>query len=144
MLASQTVPVETFWTYVKKSNQDKIMIDRDRAMEYVRRNCVNARVFKLFMLGASIAFNQVRREDQEVLSFYADFHLDEKYNCCEKEIQHVVMKVEIKRENPTKRTVRPASHFYEFSLVVSLDGQIVDVDFTRLANQIQRNMRVLV
>lgn len=142
MLASPALPVENFWTYVKKSNHDKIMIDRDRAMEYVRRNCSDARVFKLFMMGASIAFRQVRQEDKEVLSFFADFHLDDTFNSTGQSVRRVIMKAEIKREHPTKRTVRPTSHFYEFTLVVSDDGQIVDVDFTRLANQIHREMGI--
>lgn len=114
-------------------------IDRDRAMEFVRKCTPDARVFKLFMMGASIAFSQVRKTDQEVLSFFADFLLDKDFNHEGQSTRRVIMRAEIRREGKTSRAKTPSA-IHEFVLIVNEYGNIVDIDFTRLQHQLFRKL----
>lgn len=125
--------------YVQGSQYYTGAVDRDRAMEFVRKCTPEARVFKLFMMGASIAFSQVRKSDQEVLSFFADFLLDNEFNDTGKSIRKVIMRAEIRREARDPRKKNPSA-FYEFVLVVNEHGHIVDVDFTKLEHQLFRKL----
>lgn len=128
---------QNLFPFVQGSSQYVGPIDRDRAMEYVRRCTPEARVFKLFMMGASIAFNQIRKSDQEILSFFADFFLDKDFNT-DVSKRRIIMRAEIRREVKDLKKKVPSS-FYELVLIVNDHGQIVDVDFTKLQHQLFRN-----
>lgn len=125
--------------YVQGSHLYTGPIDRDRAMEFVRKCTPEPRVFKLFLMGASIAFSQVRKSDQEVLSFFADFLLDKDFNHTGISIRRVIMRTEIRREAKDPRKKNPSA-FYEFVLIVNEHGHIVDVDFSKLEHQLFRNL----
>jgi hypothetical protein len=129
-----------FWQYVKQSPTDACEIDRDRAMEYIRCNTLNVNTFKLVMLGASIAFNQARKKDKDVLGFYADFVADDVYNTEGKPLGAVTIRAEIRREEVSPKA-KDRSSFYEFTLLVNLDGKIVDVDYRKLQRQLAANQQ---
>ena len=127
-----------FWQHVREEGSIACEVERDRAMEYVRRNTADVKTFKLVVLGATIACNQVRKSDKEVLGFYADFVLDKQYKTEGKTYRAVLMRLEIRRENVSPR-VKDRSAFFEFVLLVNIDtGIIVDVDYTKLQRQLYR------
>lgn len=129
-----------FWQYVKQSPTDSCEIDRDRALEYIRLNALNVNTFKLVMLGATIAFNQVRKKDKDVLGFYADFVVDDLYNTQGKPLGAVTIRAEIRKEEVSPR-VKDRSSFYEFTLLVNFDGKIVDVDYQKLQRRLAANQQ---
>ena len=129
-----------FWQYVKQSPTDLCEIDRDRALEYIRLNALNVNTFKLVMLGATIAFNQIRKKDKDVLGFYADFVVDELYNTQGKPLGAVTIRAEIRKEEVSPR-VKDRSLFYEFTLLVNYDGKIVDVDYQKLQRRLSANQQ---
>jgi len=132
------VGTDNFWQYVSRSDYKMETFDRDRAMEYIRRNCFNARVFKLVLLGANIAFNQVRKTDKEVLGFFADFHLELDHPEIDHPVNHrIMMKMEIRREVKDSKGKLPPV-FYEMALLINHDGIIVDVDYQPLERQLAK------
>lgn len=140
-MQTQAIRKETaagFWQYVKQEGETTCEIDRDRAMEYLRKNSADVKTFKLVLLGATIAFNQVRKTDRDVLGFYADFVLDSKYPVQEQPVRAVTIRAEIRKEDVSLKT-KDRSSFYEFTLLVSIDtGKIVDVDYSKLQRQLYR------
>lgn len=132
---------ESLLPYVQGSAQYAGPIDRDRAMEFLRRCTPDVKVFKLILMGAGIAFGQVRKKDQEVLGFFADFLLDTKFNAVGKETRRVILRAEIRKEVTDPR-LKEKPTFFEFDLIVNAHGHVVDVDFTRLQAQLLRNIEV--
>jgi hypothetical protein len=111
-------------------------------MEYIRRNCVNARVFKLVLVGTTIAFNQVRKTDKEILSLFADFLLQDPFPLPKDPTwQRVRMKMEIRKESKDSRG-KILSAFYEMALLINHDGMIVDVDSKPLERQLVNQHRL--
>lgn len=124
------------WEYVRQSNMDSCSIDRDRAMEYMRRNTPDVKVFKLVNLGATIAFNQMRSRQKDVLGFYADFYLDPLFKITQEGTRAVTVKAEIRLEPQNSRD-KERSKFFEYTLIVNERGEIVDVDYQKLQVQLK-------
>jgi hypothetical protein len=137
MQVSQEVARSNFWQHVS-TKEGAVTLDRDRAVEYVRRYCKDAKLFRLFLMGAAIAFNQIRNNDREVIHILADFRMTTSH-ALRRDIERVDMHVEYQVEDPRKRTL-PKQHFYDLDLFVNAEGLIVGVDFNRLANQIGKSL----
>lgn len=127
-----------FWQYVSRSDSERITIDRDRAMEYIRKNCLNGKVFRLVVMGTTIAFNQVRKTDKEILNLFADFLLQDPFPLPkDPSWSRVKMRMEIRREGKESRGTNPST-FYEMALLINHDGLIVDVDYQPLERQLAK------
>lgn len=125
-----------FWQYVRQTKMDSCEIDRDRAMEFMRKNSLNVHVFKLVYLGATIAFNQMRNRQKDVLGFYADFYLDPLFKITQEGTRAVTVIAEIRLEPQNPRD-KDRSKFFEYTLIVNEKGQIVDVDYRKLQVQLK-------
>jgi hypothetical protein len=137
MQVSHNVTASNFWQHVNSARRT-VDIDQDRAVEYVRRNCCDAKIFKLFLMATSIAVNQVRQKGNEVITVLAEFH-QEGQSYPRDELTRVKMTIELRVETPGKKKLTP-SHFYDITLLVNQEGMIVDVDLNSLAHQISKSL----
>lgn len=127
---------KNFWQHVNKDKD--VTLDKDRAVEYVRRYCQDAKTFKLFLMAAGIAFGQVRNSAKEIISILADFHYE---TTCYSDVNlsRIRMDIELAVELPNGRRA-PKSHHYHMTLLVNQDGFIVDVDLNSLAHQVGKSL----
>jgi hypothetical protein len=133
-----------FWQYVSSSERERTVIDRDRALEYIRKHCLDVRVFKLVLMGTSIALSQVRKTDKEILALFADFLLEDQYPLPDDPAQQrVMMRMEIRKQAKEESGGKVLSTFYEMALMINVNGVIVDVDYRPLERQLARQSRFL-
>jgi hypothetical protein len=144
MLASKNVQQQgsnNFWQYVRRTKDDPLTIDTDRAVEYVRRHS-SKEIFRLFLMGVDVALRRTRKKDKEVFGITADFQLDDHKQLHDRpELHRVMMGMTLTRLEPVKKMMGGDDlnrKYYELILLVSDEGLVVDVDFTRLLNQINQ------
>lgn len=125
------------WQYVSSAQQNT-PINRDRAVEYVRKHCTNRDILRLFLGAVSIACGQIKKRENDVLVLTADFMLDMSLNSTAKPYRYVAMNMDIRKENPSIGPFAITHHQFEITLMVDSVGEIVDVDCMRLATQIQK------
>lgn len=116
---SEVVNRPGFWQYVETPSGDASSIDKECAMEHLRKHS-NRTVFKEISRAVNIIASRVRRTDADVINISARFTLkpgeDQK---SESQPRMVWMHVEAVNEQWTKGTAT------SFQLLVSGQGQVI-------------------